>query len=566
MPLTNVMTPAVSVNNKSVARFVAKTIYVDNLNGNDNNNGLSKDSPIQSLIKLNTLLVTNTVVYLKKGQTYRGTIYIDRINGCVIDSYGEGKHPTIEGTEPVPKVNFILTSGQTKTYQASWDFIDSTVTNCTDMGARVWEVSGGIETALTERTNIANVEANPGSYFSDLPNKLIYVHPSDSSNPAANLFVYEACKYPGGVHAVTNRSSGSRDNIVRNIRVKRHGANNGGIVLGQESGIYNCVIEWGGKHHALLGSGIIEKLYLYKGKAAQNPLVLYCPVAFVGGTQSVFCREIKIIDVDNATGAAIYCHLGTGGQYRVVQFDNCAVVRPGKTAGSNWGGSFQSQKVILNSCLSVGGAVGVGIDLNPSLVEINGCEFIGGSQAVQRYGNNAYTYDLKIRNSIFNARSSTYTVNVNLDIQNCVFYNGKAVTTPSNAIPSLTFRKNVVTRSGNNPALDFWNAYPLVISSDENLYSLVDGGFNSDLWSRLKFAASISLPTWRTEQGQDTNTIIESPIKWSGAPANRQYGLANTSAGINKLGAGLLPGFVQLYPGLTATEIEAAIKAEADAL
>jgi hypothetical protein len=565
MLLARTTAQAASVNNRSVARVVAKVIYVDSLNGNDNNDGLSKDSPIQTLAKLNTLLVTNTVAYLKKNQTYRGTIYIDRINGCVIDSYGEGKHPTLEGTELVPKANFVLTSGQTKTYQSAWDFIDSTITNCTEMGARVWEVLGKVETALTERTNIAGVETNPGSYFSDLNNKIIYVHPSDSSNPTTNSFLYEACKYPGGVHAVTNRNSGSRDHIVRNIRVKRHGANNGGIVLGQESAIYNCVVEWGGKHHALLGSGIIEKLYLYKGKAAQNPLVLYCPIDFVGGTQSVFCREVKIIDVDNATGAAIYCHLGTGGQYRVVQFDNCAVVRPGKTAGSNWGGSFQSQKVILNNCLSVGGAVGVGIDLNPSLVEINGCEFIGGTQAVQRYGNNAYTYDLKIRNTVFNARSSTYTVNVNLDIQNCVFYNGKAVTTPSNAIPSLVFKRNIVTRNGNNPVLDFWNAYPLAISSNENLYSLVDGGFNSDLWSRLKFAASIPLPTWRAEQGQDANTIIESPIKWSGSPASRQYGLASTSAGV-KFGAGLLANFSQLYPGLSAIDIEAAIKAEADAL
>lgn len=554
--LTITVTPAV----------VTKTIYVDATAGNDSSTGATQAAAVQTLAKVNTLLENNATVYLKRGQTFRGTIFIDLVNGITVDAYGTGKHPILEGTEPITKANFTLTSGQTNTYQVAWTIPDTTITNCSEMGARVWEVSGGVETALTQRATIAAVEANPGSYFSDLTNNLLYVHSSNSSSPVSNSFVYEACKYAGGIQAATNRSGGTRDHTVKNIRTKRHGANNGGIVLGQECSIINCVCEWGGKHHAFLSSGTIDTLYLYKGKAAQNPMIFYATDAFSGGSQSLFVSNLKVIDVDDATGAVIYCHLNSGEQYITVQFDDCAIVRPNKTSGYNWGSLFESEKVILNNCLSIGGEIGLGIDSNPDLVEINGCEFLNssGAKAVQRF-NATYAYDLKIKNTVIWGGFATYLSGVRTAIENCVLYQTISVVTPGYQIPSLSFKNNVVTRLGGEFVWDFWVAKPDVIDSNNNLYSLADGSSGQDRWMRVAFGGGSTLAEWQAMQAQDANTVVESPIKWSGNPANRQYTLANNSAGV-ALAAGLLNTFSPQYPGMTPSQIEAAIRAEADAL
>lgn len=216
MPLLHV-TRLASQNNKALKRVFTKTIYVDSVSGNNANTGATQDTPVQTLSRVNQLLASNSLIYLKKGQTYRGTIFVDTVNGCIIDSYGTGKHPVMEGTEPITKANFSLASGQTNTYQVSWTFPDSLITNCGEFGARVWEVNAGVEKALVKKASIAEVEAAPGSYFSDLTNSLIYVHPTGSTNPVSNSFAYEACAHAGGIQGLSNSSNGTRDHIVRNI-------------------------------------------------------------------------------------------------------------------------------------------------------------------------------------------------------------------------------------------------------------------------------------------------------------------------------------------------------------
>jgi hypothetical protein len=566
MPLAHITRPASQINNKSVKRLVAKTIYVDSINGNNINSGASQALPVQTLSKANELLINNTIVYLKKGQTYRGTIFVDFVNGCIIDSYGTGKHPILEGTEPINKANFTLTNGQTKTYQVSWSFPDSLVTNCSEFGARVWETNVGIEKVLIKKTSIEDVESSPGSYFSDLGNNTVYVHPTDSTNPVTNSFTYDACAHAGGIQGLSNSSNGTRDNIVRNIRVRRPGANNGGIVLSQECSILNCAVEWGGKHHVLLGSGTIDTLYCYKGDEAINPIVFFESKAFVGGTKSLKCRNIKIIDVGDSPGGVIYCHLLTGERYETTQFDDCVISRNGKTTGFHWGSLFESKEIIFNNCLSIGGQAAVGLDSNPDKIVMNGCEIIGADRGIQR--NAVYT---PVQQFIFNNGAikdcgfAFYIVGqMDLEVTNSVFQNTTPFTFPNHFNKSYSVNKSILRGRQNEFVYDFWTQQiDGTKTGDSNLYDT--NGVNPDRFYRLGFDAGHSLTEWKTNYGIDLNTQIETPIKWQGNPSLRQYQLASNSLGFAS-GVGILNTFTQKYPGLTPVQIETTIKAEADAL
>lgn len=74
-----------------------KNIFIDAVNGNDNNNGQNPDTPIRSLSKLSiTELSTGANILLKGNQTHKGTIELININtasnkNIYIGSYGEGK-------------------------------------------------------------------------------------------------------------------------------------------------------------------------------------------------------------------------------------------------------------------------------------------------------------------------------------------------------------------------------------------------------------------------------------------------------------------------------------------
>ena len=77
-----------------------------------------------------------------------------------------------------------LTGGQTYTYEI--DFLNETVTLENQTTETIRKEIAAVEedgTALTEKTSVATVEANPGSYWHDTANAKLYVHTSGSDTP-----------------------------------------------------------------------------------------------------------------------------------------------------------------------------------------------------------------------------------------------------------------------------------------------------------------------------------------------------------------------------------------------
>ncbi|MBR5308168.1 MAG: hypothetical protein IKU43_05305 [Clostridia bacterium] len=75
------------------SEVIGKIYYVSE-NGNDENDGLSENSPIKSLAKASELdLFPGDAVLFKRGDTFRGRLASKR--GVIYSAYGEGKKPVI---------------------------------------------------------------------------------------------------------------------------------------------------------------------------------------------------------------------------------------------------------------------------------------------------------------------------------------------------------------------------------------------------------------------------------------------------------------------------------------
>lgn len=66
----------------------SKTVYVDTVEGDDSNSGLSQNTPIQSLTKANEILYDGDTLLIKRGSKFISKQTINK-NGIIIDCYGD---------------------------------------------------------------------------------------------------------------------------------------------------------------------------------------------------------------------------------------------------------------------------------------------------------------------------------------------------------------------------------------------------------------------------------------------------------------------------------------------
>src|SRR5262245_26433022 len=78
--------------------------YIDNVNGNDNNSGRTRNTAWRSLDKLNTITFeAGDQIYLRRGQTFKGFLHLagsgEQGKPIKLGSFGAGKRPVIDGAD-----------------------------------------------------------------------------------------------------------------------------------------------------------------------------------------------------------------------------------------------------------------------------------------------------------------------------------------------------------------------------------------------------------------------------------------------------------------------------------
>lgn len=76
-------------------------LYIDNIGGNDSNDGKTFATPIKNLSKLKELLLDNSIVRLKCGSHFRENTKFKSLNYVRFESYGSGEQPIIDGLEKI---------------------------------------------------------------------------------------------------------------------------------------------------------------------------------------------------------------------------------------------------------------------------------------------------------------------------------------------------------------------------------------------------------------------------------------------------------------------------------
>jgi len=97
LTVTNAQNKTVTVSrNVTVTADTRKAIYVDAVNGNDNNSGLSADQAVRTVGQASQLLGDNTRLLFRRGQTFDVSSSINLgYENVLIDAYGSGNGPVL---------------------------------------------------------------------------------------------------------------------------------------------------------------------------------------------------------------------------------------------------------------------------------------------------------------------------------------------------------------------------------------------------------------------------------------------------------------------------------------
>lgn len=230
----------------------AESYYVDSVDGDDSNDGLSPDHPFATLSALPPIQ-PYTAIYLKRGSHWREQLstHADHVG---VFAYGNGPMPIIDASTVVPKSTFSLSPGTAQTWQFWWRPAYD------QRSDRFVVYEDGV--AMRRMATAQEVETTPGSFFAPTPdgstgNYLIKIHPSDSSDPGKNASTYE----------ITDRKKAlvvGDYAVIRGIHTRRNIHDDGSFVAGVGVDIDGMIVEDGNWHNCVIASGTVRHLYAWK--------------------------------------------------------------------------------------------------------------------------------------------------------------------------------------------------------------------------------------------------------------------------------------------------------------
>ncbi len=270
-----------STKNTDVSNITGKVYYVSN-NGNDNNDGLTVNTPIKTLSKVNALLSNKTIkngdaVLFKRGDIFRGYVSI-KDNNLTFGSYGDESlpKPKIYGSEVnaakegswvevFPNIWKYQKNNQDKVFTGDiggvWFFCEKGNDNC----SRTTTDGKSNYSFGQKRMSYSNMEETDGLIKNMLMKDLDFYNTGHSSSQVNNtglLYVY---------------SIGNPSERFDDIEISRP-TNGFGVGNYSDVVIDNIDIEFFGRH--AVGAGSISNLK-----------VTNCEISYIGGQVQSYNAE-----------------------------------------------------------------------------------------------------------------------------------------------------------------------------------------------------------------------------------------------------------------------------------
>lgn len=527
-------------------------IYIDSVNGNNANDGLTAETAKRTLSEV--VLADRMRVGLACGSHFHEMFEASGFNNLAIAAYGEGRKPIVDCADEVG--TWTKTVGRTSVYQQtiSHEVSDQNYLSLWEDGVRpVWVAS------------VALCDATAGTWFTPTADatgsSTIYVHPYDSTDARSDGKLYEMSMRN---YAVTLGSSG----IMRDIHTRRNGHNNGSTIIGTGARAYNCIFEDGVKHNAFGGGntefhGCISYKSDWPTRDNATMFVAYADNAH--NMTALFENCVAIGDpavanfaIDHATDVTgFYAHtsgIGTSNWLKVTH-RNCTVLHCGsgysvaeceewqhinsRAEGCHNGLSTAADLAVLTDIWIASTAL---VPCPRSLVAGGGAVIIDGARI---YNDNTDNETMLVM--IFGDDPFTMT--------NSVLYRDAGETNYGYGLrcmtdtSEITFTNNIVylaQDTADQAAIKFFNDSTI----DNNVYGIsptLDYQYGTDSYANWA-AYRAALPQF------DVHSVNADPLL--GDVANGDFSISQSSPAI-ALGAGLLRPDVVYTPSLTFEQIEA---------
>lgn len=324
-------------------------------NGSDLNDG-SQNSPFRSTNPLNYFeLGDKDNIYFEYGSKFRDSLNREA-NGVTVSAYGDQSRglPTICCDDVVTGWSV---SGTANVYQHSFSI--ETVSDFTKTAITVYED----DTLLERVDDLVTCGTTPGSFYHAVltdENVVIYLHPTNSDNPAINGQVYEVSKRLSSIRLGANST-------VQNIWSRRNVSDDGSIVVGRFSTVEDCVFEDGTKHNMLIASGVVRGCYAYGFDTNIFRLQGESGIAFQGFVAAneeddlIFenCVCINKNQTLQTTISGFFAHGASGGDYGTVEVRNCqGYYLNALSLGADDSRSYRTYRNLAYECVRFGAALG----------------------------------------------------------------------------------------------------------------------------------------------------------------------------------------------------------------
>lgn len=308
--------------------------YVDSVNGDDGNDGLSSATAFATISALTGKIAAGKRIGLARGSTWREQLTI-AANNVTVRAYGTGNMPLLDASDIALKSSISKTALLTNVYEISVSLAavySEQFVNCYEDNV-----------SLVRVASTAVCDATPGSYYpsAEAGDITLYIHASDSSDVSANAKVYEYTARNEGINAVA--ASGT---TIDGVRCRRNLFAAGSFNMGASSRVLNCTAEDGNSHCIQVGEGSylfnVTAKNLYNGSSTSSLFNYYQanptgkPVTFDGCTAEN--------DAYISTCIGFSGHIGGVGSLGKIHFINCTA----KNVLSGWTGSGASEFVLEN--------------------------------------------------------------------------------------------------------------------------------------------------------------------------------------------------------------------------
>ncbi|OQP52867.1 hypothetical protein A4H97_24545 [Niastella yeongjuensis] len=267
--------------------YLNQSFYLDGVNGNDVNDGRTRETPVKTVRRLLSLGIQNgDTILVARGSSFREFLDLKNlhVSNITIRDYGTGARPVFDAADSANNNLFTKKAGYQSLYEISWQ---NAFRDGTDVSQySVWEDGWRLKRA----GSLSECESTAGSFYAPVASQsdgtdVITVHSRNSDAPSSNNRLYEITRRPMGIQVGDN----SR---VYNMHTRRNASNNGSFEAGNGCYVYGILAEDGVKHNFFMGSGTAEKCMAWK---SDDPVVFGGNTLFISFTDSQFADTMDVL-------------------------------------------------------------------------------------------------------------------------------------------------------------------------------------------------------------------------------------------------------------------------------